>query len=307
MVITTARQPRLSVDLTAWRCRRPAIHGRLLFWLAALHAVPGMLYWDTDLFSGYCHGNTTTPACEVVACATPTAQRWALNATDGTLRRDGRCANVASCASCKCARGDVGTRAGTSLVMNTCCDAALVSNCTSWHAARICESCMCPGNQHFCKPVRLSRFVAAVRRAHPTRTAIADHNGTDGTLRSNRSGLCLEGGALAATIVQSPCDGSDDQRWALAQDGRLELDSASGDCFGSGTPIPTGDACKPIGRVNRSMFTDWVYSPSFVAPNGQNGDGSLVYPGADGPLSSIRLCVLASPKLRVRLCVPRFR
>lgn len=38
------------------------------------------------------------------------------------------------------------------------------------------------------------------------------------------------------------------------------------------------------------MFTDWEYSPSFVAPNGQNGDENLLYPGVDGgPVSSVRL------------------
>lgn len=32
----------------------PMIQGRLLFWLASLHSVPGMLYWTTDLWAAQC-------------------------------------------------------------------------------------------------------------------------------------------------------------------------------------------------------------------------------------------------------------
>ena len=34
---------------------RPATDGRMLFWLAALYKVPGMLYYMTDDWSGLCN------------------------------------------------------------------------------------------------------------------------------------------------------------------------------------------------------------------------------------------------------------
>ena len=34
---------------------RPATDGRMLFWLAALYKVPGMLYYITDDWSGLCN------------------------------------------------------------------------------------------------------------------------------------------------------------------------------------------------------------------------------------------------------------
>jgi hypothetical protein len=67
------------------------------------------------------------------------------------------------------------------------------------------------------------------------------------------------------------------------------------ECHGNttGTIIPTGRPCKPVDRIQATMFTDWQYTPSFDATHHNNGDGSLVYPGPDGPLSSLRLEAMA--------------
>ena len=53
--------------------------------------------------------------------------------------------------------------------------------------------------------------------------------------------------------------------------------------------------CRPLMREvdNRTgketMLTNWEYATDFCAANGQNGDGTLVYPGASGPVASLRL------------------
>ena len=53
--------------------------------------------------------------------------------------------------------------------------------------------------------------------------------------------------------------------------------------------------CRPLMREvdNRTgketMLTNWEYATDFCAANGQNGDGTLVYPTASGPVASLRL------------------
>ena len=90
-------------------------------------------------------------------------------------------------------------------------------------------------------------------------------------------------------------------------------------CHGnsSSSVIPTGQACKPLSRINGTGFTDWQclprrtflsilspfrsdhrnvwrirYTSTFAATHHNNGDGSLIYPGADGPLGSLRLAAM---------------
>ena len=50
--------------------------------------------------------------------------------------------------------------------------------------------------------------------------------------------------------------------------------------------------CKPLGYdmgLEGTMYTNWYYQSNFCAANGQNGDGTLIYPTADGPVASLRL------------------
>ena len=121
----------------------PVIHGRLLFWLASLHGVPGMLYWVTDLWAGACHGNTTTPSCDLLSCAEPRASGWSYvplnhSSTQGEskrmmLKHNGECVGVDGCSSCDC---HTKTAVGAKLVMGKCCTGAgvpaYIVNCTYW-------------------------------------------------------------------------------------------------------------------------------------------------------------------------------
>lgn len=280
----------------------PAIHGRLLFWLASLHGVPGMLYWVTDLWAGACHGNTTTPSCDMLSCSEPHASGWSylpLNHTvqgEGKrimLKHNGECATVQGCSSCTC---HTKTVPGAKLMMGKCCSGpgvpAYVANCSYWLKPAHydgkhdwCYACGCPANQQW------------------------DFNHTDRTLRSVGSGLCITV-VGDGNVEQQPCGGEDfelgAQQWLLTPGGKLIngpvgrgstlFPSQGGEsCLGNGSVIPTGGKCNPISRKIDSrtkleaMFTDWHYSPAMAGPNGQNGDGSLFYPSTAGGLASVRL------------------
>ena len=53
--------------------------------------------------------------------------------------------------------------------------------------------------------------------------------------------------------------------------------------------------CNPAGRVNNTPYTDFIPAtlPGPFPGQALNGDGSLTYPGKDGPLSTIRLANIA--------------
>ena len=61
---------------------------------------------------------------------------------------------------------------------------------------------------------------------------------------------------------------------------------------------PTQRPCSPCTRINRTAFTTfdpatWNENNNSTNGGGANGDGSLTYPGPDGPLSTNRLVNVA--------------
>ena len=62
---------------------------------------------------------------------------------------------------------------------------------------------------------------------------------------------------------------------------------------------PSQRPCRPIGRINQTALTDFDPATwngnghSTTPPGGANGDGSFTYPGADGPVGTIRLANIA--------------
>ena len=62
---------------------------------------------------------------------------------------------------------------------------------------------------------------------------------------------------------------------------------------------PSQRPCRPIGRIDRTALTDFDPATwngngrSTSPPGGANGDGSFTYPGADGPVGTIRLANIA--------------
>jgi len=48
-----SEDPENSALLNTW-VERPSIQGRLMYWLASLHAVNGMLYWGVGAWNGQC-------------------------------------------------------------------------------------------------------------------------------------------------------------------------------------------------------------------------------------------------------------
>ena len=65
------------------------------------------------------------------------------------------------------------------------------------------------------------------------------------------------------------------------------------ECGNPAEPRP----CRPLARVNHTAFTDfnpvtWG-QPNLTEVGGIDGDGSLTYPGENGPLATIRLVNVA--------------
>jgi hypothetical protein len=59
-----------------------------------------------------------------------------------------------------------------------------------------------------------------------------------------------------------------------------------------GSAAKISGKCRPLTYdegLEGTMYTNWYYASNFCAANGQNGDGTLVYPTADGPVASLRL------------------
>ena len=67
---------------------------------------------------------------------------------------------------------------------------------------------------------------------------------------------------------------------------RTDSDAAAGSSKATCTPLMR-EVDNRTGK--ETMLTNWEYATDFCAANGQNGDGTLVYPTASGPVASLRL------------------